>query len=434
MKSGHLVKDGGQKAGPRKKQARSGAQKISGLTQINGWFYYRPAQVKGMRPRRIALDTQDFDTAVQLALQYKRTTDQEYRAGSIAFEAKRFLAEKKRKNASEWTVDSDESAIKLFCEFVGGETMISGISAAKMEQWRDFLAREGKVSRKRLVEGAPKPKGKPLSDLTVKTYVTRVGTFFEWLKDQGGLVKNVVREVEVPNSKKTRVELFCQKAERDVLFSCCDREDMETLLWLGFHAGLRLNEIVQARPEWIRFWKAGAEWHGEIVVQETDTFKPKDREARSIPMNSELLRFMKNRKWEGKYLLHPEIERGKDKYRWNPRRPFKALVKKAGLSWVGVHTLRHTYATHLVMGGVPIAVVARWLGDDVKTTYETYAGYVPNRAHTDAGLTVTSPGDDAVAPEKVLRMIAELLTKQQGGGEAAKLLDGLIAGGGGNGM
>jgi integrase len=388
MKSGQVVKGSGQKAKGRKNPIRGSAQKVSGLTQINGWYYFRGPQVRNIRPIRVALDTRSFEEAVQLALNLRRSGENHFTAGTLGFEAQRFLLQRKAERISQWSMDSDGSALKLFGEFVGPDTLVSTITKAKIEEWRDYLSAEGKKVRKKGKDGEMRTlgKGSPLAPTSVKTYLLRIGTFFRWLRDEGGLIKNPMSEVAKPKAKKTRVDRFCQKAERDNLIATCDREDILALLMLGFHAGMRLNEIIQARPDWLRFWQMGDQWHGEIVVHQTDTFFPKDREARSIPMNSKLLVFLKNRKWEGRYLLHPEIEQGENKYRWNPRRPFGTLVERAGLKWVGVHTLRHTYATHLVMGGVPIASVARWLGDDVKTTFENYAGYVPNQAHIDAGL------------------------------------------------
>lgn len=409
MESGQVVNESGQKPRVGGNGGKNGGGRgitVRGLSEINGWYYFRAAQVEGVRPAREALGTRDFDEAVSLALGRQREADVTNRAGALDFEARRAIAQ--RKYHSRWTKDADESVLAVFVKFAGAKMQASSVSTALIERWRDALLLAG-------------PEGEPLTKGSVVTYLARVSSFFGWLRKEGCVARNPVKGVKVAGGsvKKTRVERFCTKPERALLLRLVMthrsraftvwteprpllavrfmgyREDLALVLMLGFHAGMRLNEIVQARPDWLRFWPGSAgsidgapvEWHGEIVVQKTATFTPKDKEARAIPMNRVLIEFLLPRRGEGKpFLLRPDVEQGEDKYRWNPRRPFGDLVAIAKLGWVGVHTMRHTYATHLVMGGVPIKTVAVWLGDDEITTARTYAGYLPNRAHVEAGL------------------------------------------------
>src|SRR5262249_4581346 len=47
----------------------------------------------------------------------------------------------------------------------------------------------------------------------------------------------------------------------------------------------------------------------------------------------------------------------------NQAQPMRDACKRAGIvPWVGIHQLRHTWASHSVMNGVPLLVVARNLG------------------------------------------------------------------------
>ena len=62
------------------------------------------------------------------------------------------------------------------------------------------------------------------------------------------------------------------------------------------------------------------------------------------------------------------------KARWELER----ACKRAGLRLVGWHTLRHSFASHLVMRGVSIVIVQRLLGHvDIKTTMR-YAHLSPD--------------------------------------------------------
>lgn len=57
---------------------------------------------------------------------------------------------------------------------------------------------------------------------------------------------------------------------------------------------------------------------------------------------------------------------------------FAAACRRAGLVGVTPHILRHTSATWMAMGGVPIREIARYLGDSEKTTEKVYAKHSPD--------------------------------------------------------
>lgn len=53
-------------------------------------------------------------------------------------------------------------------------------------------------------------------------------------------------------------------------------------------------------------------------------------------------------------------------------------MSPAHLEGVTPHTLRHTAATWMVAGGVPLGEVARYLGDSERTTERVYAKHSPD--------------------------------------------------------
>jgi integrase len=68
-----------------------------------------------------------------------------------------------------------------------------------------------------------------------------------------------------------------------------------------------------------------------------------------------------------------------DRYR-EPRGPFEAGRKKAGLEWVGFHDLRHFRATQWIINGVDLRTVQELMGHrDIKTTMR-YAHFAPRHA------------------------------------------------------
>lgn len=55
----------------------------------------------------------------------------------------------------------------------------------------------------------------------------------------------------------------------------------------------------------------------------------------------------------------------------------EAIAKRAGVEGVTPHVMRHTWATHASMDGVPLEEIARVLGDSIVTVEKVYAKYQP---------------------------------------------------------
>lgn len=73
----------------------------------------------------------------------------------------------------------------------------------------------------------------------------------------------------------------------------------------------------------------------------------------------------------------------------DPRNLLRAVAtaaRAAELSdWVGVHALRHTYATQALLNGVPIHVVSRSLGhSSISITADTYSHLTDDAASSAA--------------------------------------------------
>lgn len=95
----------------------------------------------------------------------------------------------------------------------------------------------------------------------------------------------------------------------------------------------------------------------------------KSRKERTVPIHEKVLGvFSKNGKGycftgkDGRPICPKTLTHG-----------FKAFAKQAGFGDVGLHTLRHTFASHLAMRGVPLFHIAQWMGHSTTRVTELYA-------------------------------------------------------------
>jgi integrase len=169
----------------------------------------------------------------------------------------------------------------------------------------------------------------------------------------------------------------------------------DSLLFLvaaGLLEGLRLDEVCHLRPPPLdlNFEIAG----GVIIVQEKDLasgglWRPKSKRRREIPMAGELLPIARRHaeryaslNWMCPHPGQPDQPLNKN---WLGSH-FLQIVKDAGLiagqgdpMGVTFHTLRHTFASWLVMAGVDLWTVAQLLGHSgIKLVEQTYGHLSPN--------------------------------------------------------
>ena len=132
-------------------------------------------------------------------------------------------------------------------------------------------------------------------------------------------------------------------------------DNIHLVFALGGYAGLRKNEIVNARWEWI-------DWDAKTIsVVQNVTFRTKNRRSRTIPLASKLAAILEPYRHPEGYIYMDNHTPGK-RYRCNFQRSFQFVCNKAGLAWVTPHVLRHSWITNLLKASVPIAKVSQWAG------------------------------------------------------------------------
>jgi integrase len=150
--------------------------------------------------------------------------------------------------------------------------------------------------------------------------------------------------------------------------------EMEAYVLLMLFAGLRSGEALSLRWEDIDFGQK------VLYITARADWKPKSGKGRVIPIPKDLHAFLGARQ--------PEIpDAVLVVYGHNTpymlKRRFQAVVIAANLPTSGekavtAHVLRHTYASYLVMRGVPLYTVSGLLGHSTVKTTEIYAHLAPD--------------------------------------------------------
>jgi site-specific recombinase XerD len=134
--------------------------------------------------------------------------------------------------------------------------------------------------------------------------------------------------------------------------------------------GTRIGELINLTWDDINFKQR------RIHIQSKDDWHPKTYEIRTIPMHPEVFNILQKLPKDKKYVF-TSAEGYKINSRNLQRRHFRRITKKLKFKDVTIHTLRHTFASHLVMKGVDILTVSKLLGHSNTKTTEIYSHIAP---------------------------------------------------------
>jgi len=178
-----------------------------------------------------------------------------------------------------------------------------------------------------------------------------------------------VKQLKVP-AKKPR---FLSREEAAQLLDFAP-DDWKALIAAGLYAGLRAGELVNLQ------WEDVNLRNRTITVQSKDDWQTKNRKVRAIPISSKLLICLQK---HPRHISSPYVFCWPDgtKYSYLDNK-FRSMVRRVGLIGVTAHTLRHTFASWLVMEGVDLATVQKLLGHSDITMTMVYAHLAPDHLKT----------------------------------------------------
>lgn len=163
---------------------------------------------------------------------------------------------------------------------------------------------------------------------------------------------------------------FLTKDECLRLVNACD-PDLRLLVQAALLTGCRYGELAKMRVE-----------DFDPDAKSVHVAESKSGKARHIPLTDDGVKFF-SRVSTGRKSDEPMFTKnGKTWKRGWQRRPLLEACKRAGINPpASFHILRHTFASHLVMAGAPLTVVAHCLGhSDTRVTERHYAHLCPSYA------------------------------------------------------
>jgi site-specific recombinase XerD len=169
----------------------------------------------------------------------------------------------------------------------------------------------------------------------------------------------------IPYGKRPQtLPAVLSRAEVQRLLAALPDNRYRTLIRTTYACGLRLSEVVRLRVADVDSSR------GVLVIRQG-----KGRKDRLVPLSPALLAELRAywRRYRPADWLFPGQRRGRHLHPAALQRTFARLVRPLGFrKGVSLHTLRHSYATHLLEAGVDVVTLQRLLGHRHLSTTARY--------------------------------------------------------------
>ena len=263
------------------------------------------------------------------------------------------------KSLSSNTVDAYIRDINKMDGFFNSEDSKKKINSINHEDFQNYLAHLN---------------GLKINARSQSRVISSMRSFFKYLMIEKIIDNNPSELLENPKTGK-KLPGFLTIDEIDLMVSQIDRSKSDgerniAILEVLYGCGLRVTELIELKISEI-YWKEG---FIRIIG--------KGNKERLIPLGKIASKHLKiylneirvHQKIDNQFVDHVFINKnGKKLSRVMIFKIIKKLTEKAGIQKnVSPHTLRHSFATHLVEGGADLRAVQEMLGHQSITTTEIY--------------------------------------------------------------
>lgn len=221
--------------------------------------------------------------------------------------------------------------------------------------------------------------GQKLKQKSIYDILRNVQTYLGYALDLGKLKTNPASHLKFnyPDEELER-RIFTQSEIKE-LYHTTETEQEKAILNIAYGCGLRVNEISQLNKEDLRLTE------NLIIVH-----KGKNSKRRLVPINDKISKEMEafifsNESKTNELFIN---SKGRRMQEWTLNSILKKLIKRTNfgnqmtteeLNKIGIHSLRHSIATHLLENGMKLEQVQTFLGHSHIESTEIYTHITQNQ-------------------------------------------------------
>lgn len=271
-----------------------------------------------------------------------------------------FLIEQHIRGNTPKTIRYYTLCLSLFSRFCGDDIELQKITVGTLKSYYMHLS------------------GQELSSTTVQTYFRAVRAFFSWCYHEELIAENLPARVRLPKAQRKTVDILTDSEIRQLYASFNLRYTLQLrnccICTLMLDSGLRLNEVVTLTLDRLHIPE------GYAIVD------GKGGKQRVVPLGYHsrrlLLRYLARRPGN---IQNPAV------FLQNNLAPvtdntlrllFRRLKKKAGISRLRAHLLRHTFATRYLENGGDLYTLQHILGHTSLEMVKRYVHFTPRKTQS----------------------------------------------------
>ncbi len=222
---------------------------------------------------------------------------------------------------------------------------------------------------------------------TARRCYIALSSAFETARKWRYIRENIFRQIQRPKPPEQRPVFFAKEQFKQLL-DAVDNKDFRELIITAVSTGLRLAELTNLE------WQDVDLIRRIINVVNTSEHTTKNKKSRSIPISEQLYRILAQRKERRvcRYVFHRNLRKYNDMH---VSKRFKKYIRAVGLSdELKFHSLRHSFASWLVMNGTSIYEVSKLLGHSSVSVTMIYAHLLPETRHDTVNKIVLEVSDE----------------------------------------